>query len=344
MQRHSTTENVSIRKNVYFTIRSVSTVGNYDYAFSYTFHMDGTIGVEVRASGYIQSAYFANNENYGWQIQDALSGSMHDHVLNYKADFDILGTNNSLMLMNQIPVTKSYPWSGGKTRNTMTLERKYVQSEDESRLNWAPNGATQFIVVNQDAPNKYGSPRGYRILPSAGIVHLTVENSTNLANSANWASHDIQVTRQHDNEIHAAHPFNSQDVNDPPIDFDKYFDGESLVQEDLVFWLNLGMHHVPHTGDLPNTVFTTAHSGIQFAPLNYFDRDQGAQTVNAVRIIYGGGEAAQVESYSPKVPGVCGVLDFAAPVEDLSAYKGDVVVRKFPFDPNEPFFETTGIS
>jgi len=33
------------------------------------------------ASGYIQSAYYAANGEYGYKIHDGLSGSMHDHVL-----------------------------------------------------------------------------------------------------------------------------------------------------------------------------------------------------------------------------------------------------------------------
>ncbi|RMX72312.1 hypothetical protein D0869_14743, partial [Hortaea werneckii] len=78
MQRHSTSSYVANTKNVYFSVRSVSTVGNYDYMFTYSFHMDGSIHVEVRASGYIQSAYYAHNADYGYHIHDYLSGSMHD--------------------------------------------------------------------------------------------------------------------------------------------------------------------------------------------------------------------------------------------------------------------------
>lgn len=43
MQRHSTGSYVSNTKNIFFTVRSVSTVGNYDYMFSYYFYMDGSI-------------------------------------------------------------------------------------------------------------------------------------------------------------------------------------------------------------------------------------------------------------------------------------------------------------
>lgn len=243
IQRHSTSKYVAVTKNTYFSVRSVSTVGNYDYMFTYTFFMDGSIAVEVRASGYIQSAYFANNDEYGFQIHDFLSGSMHDHVLNFKADFDILGTANTIQLMTNTPVTTTYPWSGNKTRNTMKLTRSFIESEDESRLNWDQNGQTQFLVVNQDEKNQYGELRGYRVLPFTGTAHLTIQNSSNLVNSAHWAEHDIQVTRQKDTEPKSSHAYNTQDVNDPPVNFAEFFDGESLSQEDLVVWFNLGMHH-----------------------------------------------------------------------------------------------------
>lgn len=168
---------------------------------------------------------------------------MHDHVLNFKADFDILGTANTVQLMRNTPVTTTYPWSGNKTRNTMKLTRSFVESEDDSRLNWDANGQTQFLVVNQDETNQYGEYRGYRVLPFTGTAHLTVENSSNLVNAARWAEYDIQVTKQKDTESRGAHAYNSQDVYDPPINFAEFFDGESLNQEDLVVWFNLGMHH-----------------------------------------------------------------------------------------------------
>lgn len=47
MQRHSTGQYVSNTKNVFFTVRSVSTIGNYDYMFSYYFYMDGSIKVNL---------------------------------------------------------------------------------------------------------------------------------------------------------------------------------------------------------------------------------------------------------------------------------------------------------
>ena len=39
MKRHSNENYVSATKNLFFTVRNVCTVGNYDYMFSYEFYM-----------------------------------------------------------------------------------------------------------------------------------------------------------------------------------------------------------------------------------------------------------------------------------------------------------------
>lgn len=83
----------------------------------------------------------------------------------------------------------------------------------------------------------------YAVLPYTGLAHLTVQNSSNLVNAARWAEHDLHVTKRKDTEPKSAHRLNNQDVYDPPVNFDEFFDGESLEQEDLVVWFNLGMHH-----------------------------------------------------------------------------------------------------
>lgn len=95
--------------------------------------MDGSIETIVRASGYIQSAFYANNTEYGYKIHDALSGSMHDHALQFKADLDIAGTANTMVKHEFVPAEIKYKWSN-VTRNTMKLAKKEVKSEDEGKM------------------------------------------------------------------------------------------------------------------------------------------------------------------------------------------------------------------
>ncbi|PYH29045.1 membrane copper amine oxidase [Aspergillus neoniger CBS 115656] len=302
IQRHTTPSYVS------------STKKSTSLSDPYTFHLDGTIGIEVRASGYIQAAHSAHNTNYGYQIHSALSGSMHDHILNFKADFDILGTANSIELTSLVPITTSYSWSNpNQPRNTMYLSRRILSSETESRLNFPQSATTttrMLSIINQDTRNAYNEYRGYRILPSSsssagggGTNHLTIINSSTLIHAAHWSEHDIQITQHHDHEPRSAHPYNNQDVYNPMINFNEFFDGEDLNQTDLVVWVNLAMHHVPTTGDLPNTVMTTAVAGVRFVPVNYFMGDQSRGTVNMVRVGFGddedggGVEVEEVETF-----------------------------------------------
>ena len=108
IQRHTAPPYVSVTKNIAFYVRWVATVGNYDYIFDYQFYYDGSIKVEVRASGYIQSSYFITDfpPEDGFHIHDHLAGSMHEHVLNFKVDFDIAGTRNSLVRSSLQPATE----------------------------------------------------------------------------------------------------------------------------------------------------------------------------------------------------------------------------------------------
>ncbi|KAH8883689.1 amine oxidase catalytic domain-containing protein, partial [Thozetella sp. PMI_491] len=282
LARHNGGGYVSVIKNNILTVRSISTIGNYDYLLDYAFYYDGGVEVTVRASGYIEGAYYAKNDGYGYRIHEGMSGAMHDHVLNFKLDMDINGTANTLERIDVNPVTASFSWTDQKL-NTMKIDRSFIENEDQGKINWAPNSASMYTVVNKDAKNQWGELRGYRLIPGS-VAHLTVQNSTIAGNSVNFATNHLFVTKQKDSELKVSTMENAEYPNHPLIDFNKFFDGENLVQEDLVLWFNLGMHHVPHCGDLPYTVFSTAQSSMMISPHNFLDSSPIVQSNQAIKI------------------------------------------------------------
>ncbi|KAM0789976.1 hypothetical protein ACM66B_005309 [Microbotryomycetes sp. NB124-2] len=342
MQRHSSADYVSITKNIAFTLRSVSTVGNYDYSFSYVFYQDGSIETFVQASGYIQSAFYAHNDRYGYQIHDGLSGSMHTHVLAFKADVDILGTANTLQHHQVKKIEAKYVWSN-QTRSTMYLAKNNITNEDYTKIDFQPGDV--YTIANYDAKNKYGEARGYRMMPGRGAgIKLAMEHSDNLLKSQSFATNHFYVTKQKDNEHASAHSSNAYDTANPVINFGRFFDGEDLEQEDLVVWYNLGMHHTPHTGDLPNTVQTTAQASMIFTPHNFLYGDPSRQTVHTLRLDYDSSAdfiVSNVETFGSHQPS--GNFNLTAAQADYTQYKGDINVRKFPYDPLNPFNNTVGI-
>ena len=248
LQRHTTSRYVSISRNTYLVVKSVSTVGNYDYTFEYMFYLDGTVEVKVRASGYIFTAFYdaasltsdtsvtITEDEYGYKVRDVVSGSMHDHVINFKADLDIGSTANSLVRVDIEPTTKSYPWDGEleSPRNTMHLAT--VPITQEGGFDWPRNSGSMYIVHDNHSVNAWGEKRGYRIVPGTGMgtpPHLTILNSTGLEQATNWAGHDLWVLKQKDTEPRSAHERNVLNPGDPLVDFAKFVDDEDIVQEDL---------------------------------------------------------------------------------------------------------------
>ena len=170
--------------------------------------------MKVRASGFIFGAFYtANNtkseDEYGHRIHDALSSSMHDHVINFKADLDVAGSANDMVRMALEPITQSYEWDKPEQskRNTMHLVEYKV--DEEAGIDWPKNSGEFYLVYSSNQTNAWGERKGYRITSGSGTrPHLTILNSTTLGDSARWAEHDIWVLQNKDTEPKSADPLN----------------------------------------------------------------------------------------------------------------------------------------
>ena len=92
-----------------------------------------------------------------------------------------------------VPVEKTYPWSNGIKHGTMMFKKEYIENEDQGKINWAPNMASFYSVVNKDDLNPYGEARGYRIMPGATATHLTIQDSYNLQKAQSFATHNVSL-------------------------------------------------------------------------------------------------------------------------------------------------------
>ncbi|PNS17033.1 Copper amine oxidase 1 [Sphaceloma murrayae] len=313
LQRHTSQYQVTVSRNTYLVLRYVSTVGNYDYTFDYIFYLDGTLEVKVRASGFIFAAFYnnvtsspepPNRDFYGYRIHNATSSSMHDHVLLFRADPDVVSRNNTLARLQIRSTAKSYPWDTTTSRNTMTLSRRPVSKE--SGLDWPPNSREMYLVESAER-NAWGERRAYRIAPGTGMGtpgHLTVRHSSVLGSRGKWAERDLWVVRQRDEERGLADPVDWFDgTGRGLVDFDRVVRGEGIVagnagvkddgyHGDLMVYFNLGGHHVPTSGDLPNTLMHTSASSVMFVPHNFHDQDPSRRTSQGVRMGLKGGNGA----------------------------------------------------
>ena len=59
---------------------------------------------------------------------------------------------------------------------------------------------------------------------------------------------------------------------------------DSSYDGDLVVYFNVGAHHIPHSGDIPNTLMHTSATSVMFIPHNFNDRDPSRESVQGVRL------------------------------------------------------------
>ncbi|KAH9482139.1 Amiloride-sensitive amine oxidase [copper-containing] [Psilocybe cubensis] len=280
-------------KSYVLTIRTVTTVGKY---FDYSFYLDGTIEVRLSASGYMQGGYYTSKiqEGYGGRIRHTSMGNLHDHVINYKVDFDIAGTENSLLKTTTKQEEVTHPWlddDWGKQAIQQRINKEYIANEDDALLKYPTNFQGGYAIVNQDVRNTWGLPKGYAIHPGYSPIHNTVVGSKRLLNNANWARYNLAVSLRKETEPSSSSMWNLHLPGAPMVDFHKFFNGENITQQDLVAWINLGMHHLPQAEDSPNTKTNLATSSFLLTPLNYFDADVSMEMKNAILL------------HPPKAPG-----------------------------------------
>ncbi|KAK0714012.1 copper amine oxidase [Lasiosphaeria miniovina] len=294
--------NIASVKSTTLHARTVATVGNYDYLFDYAFHLDGSLDITARASGYLQSSpYYKSQARFGSRISQGTQGSFHDHVLTYKADFDVAGASNSLEVTELVVVNQTQPWYP-ELGSFEQMEYRTSNMATEAQFNWAANGQTMYCVVNNNATNAWGEKRGYRLVPGRSNVHLSIRDSPFTRKSSSFLKSHLAVTQQHDTEVYANSWQNVNLAEAPQHDFLKFFDGESVDDTDLVVWFNLGMHHFTRAEDVPVTLYTEAVSSISFAPHNFNDRAQEGDLLNRRWIVPDADGVLAYDDYGVTLP------------------------------------------
>ncbi|XP_059150325.1 putative amine oxidase [copper-containing] [Physella acuta] len=254
------------------TLRSALTLGNYDYIIDFIFHQNGILEFRLMSTGYILPAYYANKKgDYGFRLHDYITGSLHHHMAHFKVDLDVGGTSNRYETLDVV-------------RETVRLKSrphvKYYQNKVVRKLKTTEKAAVydyhfkkpKYLLVHNDAKRtKYNQLKGFRIQLN-GISYNLLPRDQGNERTIPWARHQMVVTRHKDDEIWSSSNYGMFDGLDPVVNFTKFYDDdEDIVDKDLVFWLTGGMHHIPHTEDLPVTPSVGNHLTFFLLPYNYFD-------------------------------------------------------------------------
>lgn len=179
-------------------MRTVSTVGNYDYVHDFIFYQSGAIEVKVSLTGYVFGSFYNENVSpYGFNIQtNNLTSTTHDHLLNYKVDLDVSGRENSYETIEIGIENVTDRWLPEKNRRIVkkVLKPSTKNTEQEAAYKFNFDHPKYLNFYNEKSKNKMGVKKGYRI-KHHGIMKQLYPEDWDMVPMISWSLYQLAVTK-----------------------------------------------------------------------------------------------------------------------------------------------------
>ncbi|MFI6740052.1 primary-amine oxidase [Nonomuraea sp. NPDC050451] len=239
------------------------TVGNYDYGFYWYLYLDGTIELEVKATGIVfTGAYDDRAAPYSSEVAPGLAAPYHQHLFSARLDMTVDGVANAVDEVEAIAVESPYGNAFGRAV-------KRLRTEGEGRRDADLAKERTWHVVNPDVRNRLGRPVGYALHPE-GKPALLAHPESSISRRAEFATRHLWVTRYHPAERYPAGDLVNQHPGGAGLPTytraDRDIDGQ-----DIVLWHTFGLTHFPRTEDWPIMPVDTC--GFVLKPVGFFDRN-----------------------------------------------------------------------
>ncbi len=288
--RHSDENGTFGRPSRELVLRSVATVGNYDYILDWRFSEDGIITGGVGATGILEvkpvsdtnvsagmSAGIADKNAQGGQVEfghlvapgtDAVD---HDHFFSFRLDLDIDGTKNSFMadklVQYKIP------------SNTTTYGRHVIwaaqpsmpATESQAMMDVSMTHPAMWRFVSSDKKGPLGYPTSYEIMPGLTAASLLPGDEWP-QKRAGFSEHQLWITPYEPSERFAAGTYvsGSRGTDGLQVWAKK---NRKIMDTDIVAWYTVGFHHMPRAEDWPQ--MPVMWHEFQLRPFDFFPKNPG---------------------------------------------------------------------
>ena len=193
------TEEVEVRRSRRLVVSFIATVGNYEYGFYWYFYLDGSIELELRLTGVLNTTALHPGEEskYGTKIAPQLLGPHHQHIFNVRLDMSVDGDANSVYEVNSVTLPRGEDNPHGNAFSTE--ETRFETEADAGRLcNTA--SSRYWKIVNESVLNRLGRPVGYRLVPGENCIPLVTGRrfgcSAGRLSAASSLGHSLQPGRE----------------------------------------------------------------------------------------------------------------------------------------------------
>ncbi|MBY5400792.1 primary-amine oxidase [Rhizobium leguminosarum] len=254
-----------VRRSRRLVISFFATVGNYDYGFYWYLYQDGTIQLEAKLTGIIQTAAVATGEIYPWggMVDDNLGGPTHQHFFNARLHMDVDGGDNTVTEHEFVP----RPWGEDNPYgNVFDTKSRVLKRELDSPALASGETGRYWKVSNTNIENSVCKAPGYKIVVMPSPVMLAQPDST-VAQRGGFAKKHIWVTAFDAKEKYASGDYpNVHAGGDGLPGYVKQ--NRKIENADVVLWHSFGHTHVCKPEDFP--IMPVEYAGFTLKPNGFF--------------------------------------------------------------------------
>ena len=270
------TQALESRPGTELVVRSVATVGNYDYVFDWVFDLGGAIAFRGGATGIdgvkgvrattLSDPSAAEDTAWGALVAPGRVAINHDHFFSVRLDFDVDGTKNrfvrDVMAAQRMPETST-------RRSLWHMHSEVAKVDTDAKYRLSYEHPSMWRVESSEHKNSLGYPSSYMVHAEGNALPLVDEDDLPLAR-AMFATQHLWVTPYDPDERWAAGDYPNQ--SEPGQGLPAWTANRRPVENtDIVLWYTLGFHHMPSAEDWP--VYNLGWHSLTVKPFNFFDRN-----------------------------------------------------------------------
>ena len=262
------TDRTEVRRSRRLVVSFIATVGNYEYGFYWYFYQDGTLQLEIKMTGILNTGALpaGHTRKYGTLIAPGLYAPNHQHFFSVRLDMTVDGLRNSVYEVHTEaePVGPENPL-GNAFYEQSTLLRTETEAQ---QLTDALHGR-YWKIVNPTVLNSLGQPVAYKLVPGENVLPF-VHLEASVTKRAAFITKHLWVTPYHPGERYATGDYPNQHPGGAGLaEWTKA--NRAIEHTDLVVWYTIGMHHIPRPEEWP--VMPVSSLGFSLKPLGFFDRN-----------------------------------------------------------------------
>ncbi|KAI0464345.1 hypothetical protein LJB42_001956 [Komagataella kurtzmanii] len=240
-------------------VSQIFTAANYEYCLYWNFHQDGTIGLDVKLTGILNTYVLADGEDagpWGTQVYPLVNAHNHQHLFALRVHPRIDGDGNSIGMSDgtayEAPIGSKENFYGNGFYCKKTTFEKVKDSLTQAN---ASTGRT-WDFFNPNKKNAYsGKPPSYKLVSNMTPTALSQEGSW-VCKRAPWSTRTVQVVPYKDDRFYPSGKFVTQWSGEQSDDYENIVtwigDGEdNITNTDLVMFHTFGLTHFPAPEDFP---------------------------------------------------------------------------------------------